>query len=113
MSCYDQGPFEGGTYSQIAVSDSELTNVKSTNLVSENTTLNGSVKLDQTAAGDLVAAMQEVTPQVAATGAPVTDGEELPTTVVGSGRDAVLGRPDQWIKIGEYVIPAFKVKGNG
>lgn len=37
----------------------------------------------------------------------VTTQAELPTTIVG-GRDQLLGKPDNFVRIGGYIIPAWK-----
>lgn len=43
-----------------------------------------------------------------ANGLPVTtEGEDVPTTFIGASRDQLLARPDAYIKIGDYVVPAY------
>ena len=36
-----------------------------------------------------------------------SDGDDLPTAVHGT-RDALLGKPDAWMKMGDYVVPLYR-----
>lgn len=40
-----------------------------------------------------------------------TEAASLPTTLVGSKREQILGEPDAYIKIGDYLVPAYFTKG--
>ena len=56
-------------------------------------------------------AIEEATKPVVATAIPsvtdATDEVDLPTIIVGKQRDQLLGRPDAWLKWGDYLIPAY------
>ena len=56
-------------------------------------------------------AIEEATKPVVATTIPsvtdATDEVDLPTIIVGKQRDQLLGRPDAWLKWGDYLIPAY------
>ena len=36
-----------------------------------------------------------------------SDGDDLPTAVHGT-RDVLLGKPDAWMKLGDYVVPLYR-----
>lgn len=75
---------------------------------------------DDTAAGELASAilggsgsgsvMQAISnSNPAAFGNPqaASDGDDLPMAVHGA-RDALLGKPDAWMKLGDYVVPLYR-----
>lgn len=50
---------------------------------------------------------QAVEPEVAATAPITSEATDLPTTLVGATRDQLLGRPDAYLQIGSYLVPAY------
>lgn len=48
-----------------------------------------------------------VEPEVAAAAPVTSEATDLPTTIVGATRDQLLGRPDAYLNIGGYLIPAY------
>lgn len=39
-----------------------------------------------------------------------TTDTDIPTTIIGTVRDKVLGKPDAYLKLGEYLVPAYFAK---
>lgn len=104
--CTNEGPFEGGVYRDSTVVDPEVIGGKWTNAA-----FSGSITLDEVTAISLVS---DICPEIKecvicdtiAEPPSVSEGTELPTTLVG-GRELLLGKPLVFIRIGDYLVPAY------
>ena len=38
-----------------------------------------------------------------------TEASSLPTTIFGDSRVGIMGAPDKWIQLGDYLIPAYSI----
>lgn len=102
MSCTDVGPFDGGIYVEPQIQQGTV--ISST---IENSTIQGTVTLDNTAATSILEALQEQSPTVITDAPRQNDGNELPTTIVGQDRTVVMGKPAAFMKFGNYMIPMY------
>ena len=106
----------------VSSSDLEGCNLKGTASVDAASArmIAGAIADDDTAAGELAGAilggsgsssvMQAISnsnPAVYGNPQAASDGDDLPTAVHGT-RDALLGRPDAWMKLGDYVVPLYR-----
>jgi hypothetical protein len=66
---------------------------------------------DATAAGAIAEAISNSNPAAYGNPAAAVAAPELPTYMYGS-RDAVLGKPAAWMKVGDYVIPVYAKAGS-
>jgi hypothetical protein len=105
----------------VSASDLEACNLKSTASVDPASArvIADAIASDPSAAGELAdallgdagadAIMQTIAgSNPAALGVPqdVSQGDDLPTDMYGS-RDAVLGKPVAWMKLGDYLLPLY------
>ena len=65
---------------------------------------------DSEAAGAIAEAISDANPASFSNPAAAVAAPELPTYMYGS-RDAVLGEPAAWMKMGDYVIPVYRKAG--
>ena len=105
MSCGNTGPFDGGTYNDPVVVNPEVTGGSFA-----SPAVTGTVTLDAAAAASLLAALQELTPEAVTDQPTSSEGEELPTGIIGEDRSVLLGKPMQFIKIGSLMIPAYRAQ---
>lgn len=108
----------------IHISGAQIDKSKGSNNTWTDTTLNGTTHIDgelvlgDEALGNLCSQLQtcirtaieewlKLTPVAAADQPATTIQDELPTSIIG-GRDALLGKPDGFIRIGDWQIPAWK-----
>ncbi len=66
---------------------------------------------DSEAAGAIAEAISDANPAAFSNPAVAVAAPELPTYMYGS-RDAVLGKPAAWMKMGDYVIPVYAKAGS-
>lgn len=57
--------------------------------------------------GSVMQAISNSNPAAFASPQAASDGDDLPTALFGA-RDAVLGKPDAWMKLGDYVVPLYR-----
>lgn len=106
----------GGTLTEVHIFNSEFVNGYITNSILSNVTLNDNIKIDDSAAQalvnqickyiqDCVAPLIET---VVTTDVPEqTVSGDIPTTIIGTSRDRILGAPVTWIQLGDYIVPAY------
>lgn len=105
MSCTDQGPFEGGTYTEPTILNPKVNGGEF-----NQPSVTGEVKVDNTAAYTLLAALQEVEAAAVTNEPKKSEGTDVPTIIVGEDRTVILGKPFKWIKLGSVMIPAFRAE---
>ena len=129
MSCGELGPIEGGLIKNSTIQDSTVTGseftggeVRSSDLNSchlknlascdapSARTIAGAIGGDAAAAGAIAEAISDSNPAAFASPVAKAAAPELPTYMYGS-RDAVLGEPAAWMKMGDYVIPVYRKAG--
>lgn len=113
-----------GTICCIHIKGAQIDKSSGSNNTFTDTTLNGTTHIDgelvlgDEVLGNLCAQLQtcirtaieewlKLTPVAAADQPATTIQDELPTSIIG-GRDALLGKPDGFIRIGDWQIPAWK-----
>lgn len=110
MSCVDTGPFNGGVYNDPTILRPNITGGEANKLELTNTTINGSVTLDKTAATQIMQAIQEQDPVLVSNKPASSAGNELPTAIIGEDRSTLLGKPAGFIKVGAYMVPVYRAE---
>ncbi len=112
MSCDYSGPFDGGTWLSPTVVDPEVTGGTVTNTELANVELTSNIAVDDAVAEKLANFLK---PYMGATisakkpGSTLPDENgALPTRLIGSNRDMLLGTPDAYIEFGDMLVPAYR-----
>ena len=119
MSCGELGPIEGGLIKNSTIQDSTVTGSEFTGGEVRSSDLNSchlknlascDAPSARTIAGAIAEAISDSNPAAFASPVAKAAAPELPTYMYGS-RDAVLGEPAAWMKMGDYVIPVYRKAG--
>lgn len=90
------------------IDSSTITNLSSIDKASANKILDALCKADQSyidAFANIILGMLSSVNQVPDT----TTTTNLPTLMYGDSRKGIMGAPDKWIKLGDYLLPAYSV----
>lgn len=105
MSCTDVGPFDGGVYNNPQINDPKVNDGTFT-----NPSLDGAVKMTESAATSVLTALQELNPAAVTNSPKKSENTDVPTIIVGEDRTVILGKPFKWIKCGDGMIPVFRAE---
>lgn len=106
----------GGTLTEVHIFNSEFVNGYIASSILSNITIKDGITIDDSAAQALVnqichliqKCVEPMIETVTTTDAPEqTVSGDIPTTIFGSSRDRLLGAPDIWIELGDYIVPAY------
>lgn len=112
----------GGTMTGVSILNSQVTNTTISSSTLDSSTISNLTALDKKSAqvvADAIAALPAdklqalvnallaaLTPKAAPTPALSEESDAIPTDIIGA-RSSVLGDPDTWLALGEYVVPMY------
>lgn len=112
----------GGTMTGVSILNSQVTNTTISSSTLDSSTISNLTALDEKSAqvvADAIAALPAdklqalvnallaaLTPKAAPTPALSEESDAIPTDIIGA-RSSVLGDPDTWLALGEYVVPMY------
>lgn len=115
MSCTNTGPFDGGTWNNAVIVNPEITGGTIANSTLTNVSLTGVITMDDAAVSSILGAICDdvsecvvnVSSDVPASSVAAAGDNVLPTTIVGTDRSQLLGKPTTYLKLGNYLVPAY------